>query len=59
MPTASPLADYIAQATASGSDLNTGFVACLASLEHIRSVSPEVAVRRRRKSSTTSPTASR
>ena len=42
-PTASPLADYIAQATASGSDLNTGFVACLASLEHIRSVSPEVA----------------
>ena len=43
MPTASPLADYIAQATASGSDLNTGFVACLASLEHIRSVSPEVA----------------
>ena len=43
MPTASPLADYIAQATASGSDLNTGFVACLASLEHIRAVSPEVA----------------
>ena len=43
MPTTSPLADYIAQATASGSDLNTGFVACLASLEHIRSVSPEVA----------------
>ena len=42
-PTASPLADYVAQATASGSDLNTGFVAFLASLEHIRSVSPEVA----------------
>ena len=58
MPTASPLADYIAQATASGSDLNTGFVACLASLEHIRSVSPEVAPPSSQ-SSTTSPTASR
>ena len=43
MPTASPLAEYIVQATASGSGLNTGFVACLASLEHIRSVSSEVA----------------
>ncbi len=42
MPTSSPLADYIAETTSTGSDLNTGFVAFLASLERISAVSPEV-----------------
>lgn len=42
MPTTSALADYIAETTASGSDLNTGFVAYLASLEQISRVSPEI-----------------
>lgn len=43
MPTISPLADHIAEATATGNDLNTGFVAYLAALERIHSVSPGVA----------------
>ncbi len=42
MPNPSPLAEYIAEKTSTGGDLNTGFVAFLASLEHISSVSPEV-----------------
>ena len=42
MPTTSALADYISEAVAAGRDLNTGFVAYLAALEHICSVSPEI-----------------
>ena len=43
MSTASPLAGYIAEAASNGGDLDAGFVACLAALERIGSVSPEVA----------------
>ncbi len=42
MSTSSPLADYIAETTSTGNELNTGFVAFLASLERISAVSPEV-----------------
>ena len=42
MPTSSPLADYIAETTSTGGDLNTSFVAFLATLESISAVSPEV-----------------
>ena len=58
-PSVSLLADYIAQATASGSDLNTGFVAFLASLEHIRCRLPRGRRPPSLRSSTTSPAASR
>ncbi len=42
MPTTSALADYIAETTTNGSNLNTGFVAYLAALEQVSKVSPEV-----------------